>query len=149
MCLIVQSIWHVKYCGCCSCFSMKEWVSIVWPMHNQDIMTCSLLDFLKAGLHSPKVGWIWKSLLWVLLFQCCCHFLWRNLLILGFRSVYWILNLSGVSSKADLTAKSALSFPLIPMWLGIQHIIISLLFDIESNLLNSLIIRGFSSFFIS
>ena len=25
---------------------------------NWDIMTCSLLDFLKAGLHAPKVGWI-------------------------------------------------------------------------------------------
>ena len=49
----------------------------------------------------------------------------------------------GVRSKADLAAESALSFPLTPMWLGIQHIIISFLFDIESNLLNSLMIRGF------
>ena len=35
-------------------------------MHNQDIMICYLFDFLKAGLHPPKVGGIWKSLLWVL-----------------------------------------------------------------------------------
>ena len=34
----------------------------------------------------------------------------RNLLIDGFRSVYGILNLPGVRSKADLAAKSALSF---------------------------------------
>ena len=127
---------------------MKEWVSLLWPMPNWDLMTCSLLDFLKAGLHSPKVGWIWKSLLWVLSFQRCCHFVWRNLLILDFRSVYGILNLSGVRSKGDLAAKSALSFPLSPMWLGIPHIIISLLYDIESSLLNSLIIWGFPSFFI-
>ena len=134
MCLTVQVVWQVKHCGCGSCFKMKEWVSLIWPIRNQDITTRSLLDFLNAGLHSPKVGWIWKSLLWMLLLHCCCHFVWRNLLIVGFRSVYGILDLSGVRSKADLAAKSALSFPLTPMWLGVQHIIISFLFDIESNL---------------
>ena len=44
-----------------------------------------------------------------------------------------------------MAAKSALSFPLTPMWLGVQHIIISFLFDIVSNLLNSLMIKGFSN----
>ena len=120
----------------------NEWVSLVWPIRNRDITTCSL-DFLDAGLHSPKVGWIWKSLLSMLLLHCCCHFVWRNLSIVGFRSVYGILDLLGVRSKADLAAESALSFPLSPMWLGVQHIIISFLFDIESNLFNSLMIRGF------
>ena len=124
---------------------MKEWVSLVWPIRNRDITTV-ILDFLDAGLHSPKVGWIWKSLLWMLLLHCCCHFVWKNLLIVGFRSVYGILDLSGVRSKADLAAMSALSFPLPPMWLGVQHIIMSFLFDIESNLLNSLMIRGFWNF---
>ena len=65
---------------------------------------------------------------------------------MGLRSVYGILNLLGVRSKVDLAVESALSFPLTPMWLGIQHIIISLLFDIESNRLNKLMIRGFSNF---
>ena len=51
-------VWQVKHCNCGSCFSMKEWVSLVWPIRNWDIMTCSLLDFQKACLHSPKVGWI-------------------------------------------------------------------------------------------
>ena len=78
--------------------------------------------------------------------RCCCHFVWRNLLIVGFRSKYGILDLSGVRSKTDLAAESALSFPLTSMWLGVQHIIISFLFDIESNLLNSLMIRGFWNF---
>ena len=67
-------------------------------------------------------------------------------MILGFR--YGILNLSEVRSEVDLAAKSSLSFPLATMWLGIQHIIISLLFNIESNLLNSLIISVFSSFLL-
>ena len=111
-------------------------------MTNLDI-TCSLFDFLDAGLHSPKMGWIWKSFLWMLLLHCCCHFVWRNLLIVGFRSVYGILDLLGVRSKADLAAESALLFTLTPMWLRVQHIIISFLFDIESTLINSLMIRGF------
>ena len=112
MCLTVQVVWQVKHCGCGSCYKMKEWVSLVWPIRNRDITTCSLLDFLDAGLHSSKVCWILKSLLWMLLLHCCCHFVWRNLLIVGFRSVYGILDLSGVRSKANLAAESALSLPL-------------------------------------
>ena len=104
MCLTVQVV-----CDCGSCFKMKEWVSLVWPIRNRDITTCSLLDFLDAGLHSPKVGWIWKSLLWMLLLHCCCHFVWRNLLIVGFRSVHGILDLSGVRSKADLASSLLLN----------------------------------------
>ena len=149
MCLTVQGEWHVKHCSCCSSFSIKEWVSFVWPMCNRDIMTCSLLDFCKARLHSSIVGWIWKSLLWILLFQCCWHFAWKSFLILGFRSVCGILKLSGIRSKADFAAESTYSFPLTPMWLGIQHIIISLQLDFESSLLSGLIIREFSSFFIT
>ena len=139
MYLTVQVAWQVEHGGCGSCFKMKDWVSLVWPIRNRDITTCSLLDFLDAGLHSPKVSWIWKSLL----LHCCCQFVWRNLLILGFRSVYGILDLSAVRSKVDLAAESAVSFPLTPMRLEVQHIIISFLFDIESNLLNSLMIRRF------
>ena len=149
MCLTVQVVWQVKHCGCGSFFKMKEWVSLVWPIRNRDITICSLLDFLDAGLHSPKVGWIWKSLFWMLFLHCCYHSVWRNLLIVGFRSVCGILDLSGVRSKADLAAEFALSFPLTPMWLGAQHINIFFLFDIESNLLNSLMIRGFWNFYSS
>ena len=86
-----------------------------------DITTCSLLDFLKAGLHSPKVGWIWKSLLWMLMFHRCCHFVYRNLLIVSFKSVYGMEITSRLRSKADLAAEPALSFPLTLMWLGIKH----------------------------
>ena len=146
MCLTIQGVWHVKHCGCCFCLSMKE--KVVWQIRNRDIMICSLLDFLKSGLHSPKVDLIWKSLLWILLFQRCCYFVWRNLLILGFKSVYRILNLSGAKSKADLTAESALSFPLTPTWLGIRDIMISLQFNTELSLFYSLMIQRFSSFLL-
>ena len=59
----------------------------MWPICNRD-MTRSFLDFLKAGLHSAKMGFIWKCLLLMLLFQCCCHFERKTLLIWGFKSVY-------------------------------------------------------------
>ena len=107
-------------------------------------MTCSILDFRNAGLHSPKVSFIWKSLLLMLSFQHCCDFVTKNLFICGFKSVYGMLVLSGLRSKADFAAESALSLPLTPMWLGIQHMIISLWLDIYS-LFSSLIINGFSS----
>ena len=126
ICLTVQDVWQVKHCDCCPCFNMKVWVNLEWPMRNRDIMTCSLLDFLKAGLHSPKLGWIWKSLLWMFMSHRCCHFVWKNLLIVGFKSVYGMEITSGLRPKADLAAESALSFPLTPMWLGIQHKIIFL-----------------------
>ena len=112
MCLTVQVVWHVWHCGCGSCCSMKAWVSLVWPMRCRDITTCSLLDAQKAGLHSPKVGWIWKSLLLMFMSHRSCHFLWRNLLIIGFKSVYRMKIALGLKSKADLAAESALSVPL-------------------------------------
>ena len=42
---------------------------------------------------------------------CCCHFESRNLLIVGFKSVYGMEITLGLRSKADLAAKFALSFP--------------------------------------
>ena len=54
--------------------------------------------------------------------------------------------LSGVKSKADLAAASALSFPVTPIWLGIQQKRVSL-FDIEPSLQISLMISGFSIFY--
>ena len=145
ICLIVWGIWHVKHCGGCSCLRIKEWVSLVWPICGLDIITCSILDFWNAGHHSPKVGLIWKSLLLMLSFQHCYHFVTKNLFICGFKSVYGMLVLSGLRSKADFAAESALSLPLTSMWLGIQHMIISLWLDIKSSLFSSLIIKGFPS----
>ena len=60
--------------------------------------------------------------------------------------MYGMLYLSGVKSKADFAASSALLFPLTPMWLEIQQKTISL-FDVECSLQSSLI-SGCSSFFI-
>ena len=89
-------------------------------------MTCSFLDFLNVGVHSLKVGFVWKSLLLMLLFQRCCHFLRNDLLIWGFKSEYGMAIFSRIRFKSDLDTESTLSFPLTPMWLGVQHIIIPL-----------------------
>ena len=87
-----------------------------------------------------------KSLLWMLLFQCFCHFLWRNLLILSVESIDGILNLSGAKLRANLATKSALSFPITPICPNIQHIWITEL-NIEYNLLRSLMIKVSSNFY--
>ena len=86
---------------------MKECISLLWPIGNRVIVTCSFRDFRKVGRYSHKKGLTWNSLLLVFLFQRCCHFLWRKLFILGFRSVYGMLYLSGVKSKADFKADFA------------------------------------------
>ena len=93
--LTVQGVWYVKHCGCCSCFSMKEWVSLVWPIRNQYIMTFSLLDFLKAGLHFSKVGWIWKSLWWVLVILVLLLFYVKEFVDLGFQVSIWNTEIVG------------------------------------------------------
>ena len=50
--------------------------------------------------------------------------------------------------KANLAALSGWSFPLIPIWLEVQHNNISLLFDIFSNLHKSFIFSGLSNFLL-
>ena len=48
--LTYQTLWLFLF--------LYERVSLLGPIGNWGIMTCSLLDFWKASLHSPKVGWI-------------------------------------------------------------------------------------------
>ena len=85
-CLMVKGIWHVKHCGCCSCFSMKEWVSLVRPMHNRDKMTCSHLDFLKLVSIFPKWAGFGKS-------YCGCYY--SIIVAILCEEIYWF----GVSGQ--------------------------------------------------
>ena len=43
-----------------------------------DIMSCCLLEFLKLGFHSPMLGFIEKSLLFILSHKSFCHFLMKE-----------------------------------------------------------------------
>ena len=91
----------------CSCYlNIKESISLVWPIHNRDWGTCSFLDFLKAGFHSPSIVFIRKSLLCVfipMLLPFCI-----KLFIFGFKPVYGILSWLGATYlKPNLAAKLA------------------------------------------
>ena len=68
----MQSIWYVIHWGRCSWLIIKECVSLVWRMHNQNIVNCSFLDILNTVLQSSKVDLVKKSLLWMLSFQHFC-----------------------------------------------------------------------------
>ena len=103
--------------------------------------------FLKLCFHSPNVGLISNNLLFSLLFQHCCLCRSMYLFIFILKSVYGILNFfSVVRSMVDLAVLSAWSFQRIPVWLGTQHICISLSFDKFVNLQSILIINGWSNF---
>ena len=103
--------------------------------------------FYKLCFHSPSVGLISNNLSFSLLFQRCCLCCSMYLFIFILKSVYGILNFfSVVRFMIDLAALSSWSFPLMPVWLGTQHICISLSFDKFFNLQSILIINGFSNF---
>ena len=80
----MHGVWHVEHCGCYSCLSIKECVSLLWPIRNRVIVTCSFRDFRKAGRHSHKRGLTWNSLLLVFLFQHGCHFFY------GGNYLFWV-----------------------------------------------------------
>ena len=110
------------------------------------IISC-LQDFLYPSFHSLISAFIVWSLLCGVVIHLNCHLFWVKFLISIFKSVYEILKLSSMSiSQAVLAAESAWSFPLIPMWLGIQNSSISLVFDRISSLFNSCMVRGLSRF---
>ena len=65
MWLTVQVVWHVKHCGGGSCFNMKAWVNLVWPMSSQDITTFWDLNFVTFW-DLNFIQWIccWFGLVW-------------------------------------------------------------------------------------
>ena len=147
MCLTVQGDWHVTHCGGCSFSSLKEWVSLVsykeisgyydlfsWFSDSWSLFTESVLDLEEFILY--------------VIIPALLPFCVKEFVNFEFQVSIWDPEYigGGVRSKPDLVVESALSFLFTVMQLGIQHIRISLLFDIESNLHNSLIIRGFSNF---
>ena len=101
--ILLRGFWHSIYTTLVLAWAQRECKSFVRPMHNRNIMACSLLDFYKAGFHSPRVGFIMKALLCMFFFQRYSHILWKNWLVWGFKSVHGILTLS----DADLAAVSA------------------------------------------
>ena len=97
-----------------SCYDLFwSWFSESWSPISQSgqeyLLSCNDLFwswFSESWSPFSQTGLDQEEFVYMSLFQCCCHFAWRNLFILGFRSVYGILNFSGVRSKANLTAES-------------------------------------------
>ena len=115
MCLTVQVVWQVKHCGCGFCFKMKEWLSLVWPIRNRDITTCSLLDFLDAGLHSPKIYLFHCSFIRLSLAQNYIFKIWwfiynsnwfkmyfNNLGGKRFLKLFWVLILQNFCAQSNI-----------------------------------------------
>ena len=119
----------------------------VCPIHRRDRIISSLQDFLYPSFNSPISAFIVWSLLCGVLFPLNYHLFWVKSFISVFKSVYGILKLLSIGIlQAVLAAESAWSFPLIPMWLGIQHTSISLVFDRISSLFNICLVRRLSRF---
>ena len=118
-------------------------------MTNQESGQCNFLIsvFFKFFFHSPSVGLISNNNFFSLLFQRCCLCCSMYLFIFILKSVCGILNFFPVVRiMVDLTALSAGSFPLMPVWLETQRICISLSFDKFFNLQSILLINGWSNF---
>ena len=91
-----------------SSFRMKEWVSLVWPMHSWARAVSSILVFRSSFL-SFRMGCILSSLLWVFWSHSCYHFFVNICLILCFKSVCCIFEfLSGTMLSVVLASESAL-----------------------------------------
>ena len=146
MCFIMYWFLH-EHLGGGSSFRMKEWINLVCPMHIWARVVSSLLVLLGSRFLSFKMGCTWKSLLRGFFSHNCCHFFVIICLIFSLRSVYGIFDfLSGTILRATLANESTLSFPRIPIWLGIQQNITFLLWFMESSLFISLTMKGLSSF---
>ena len=143
MCFIVYWFPH-GHLGEDSSFRMKEWVNLVCPMCCRARVVSSLLVLSGSSFLSFKMGCIWKSLWWGVFSHNCCHFFVIICLIFGLRSVYGIFDfLSGTILRAVLANESALLFPWIPIWLGIQLNIAFLQWFMQLSLFRSLTIFVF------
>ena len=115
------------HCGCSSPCSKYEFVTLVWPKRSRAKTTSSLLMFRTTDWYSPIVGFMSRSLFPMLLFHEVCHSSNIYLLIDGLKLENGILKEVGSNESDAFACWSTISFPWIPIWLGIQQRTISLL----------------------
>ena len=121
ICLIVWWFPH-GHLGGGSSFRIKSCVNLVCPIRSRERMVSSFLVLLASRFLSFGRGSIWRSLFWAFSSHNCCHLFVIICLILCFKSVYGSFEvLSGGMLIATLANESALSFPWIPIWPGIQQ----------------------------
>ena len=112
-------------CGCSSPSIKYECVSLVWPKRSRAKMT-SFLMFRTTDWYSPIVGFMSRSLFPMLSFLKVCHSSKIYLLIDGLKLENEILKEVGSNESDVFACLSTISFPWIPIWLGIQQRTISL-----------------------
>ena len=117
----VNSASQPTHCGCSSPCSKYEWVTLVWPKRSRAKTTSSLLMFRTTDWHSPIVGLMSRSLFPMLLFHEVCHSSKIYLLIDGLKLENGILKEVGSNESDVFACLSTISFPWIPIWLGIQQ----------------------------
>ena len=124
--------WHTvtgaskqAHCGSSSPSSKYECVTLVWPKRSW-AKTTSLLMFRTTDWCSPIVGFVSISLFPICLFHEVCHWSKIYLLIDGLKLENGILKEVGSNESNVFACWSTISFPRIPIWLGIQHRTISL-----------------------
>ena len=115
------------HCGCSLPCSKYECVTLVWPKRSRAKTTSSLLMFRTTDWYSPIVGFMSRSLFTMLFFHEVCHSSKIYLLIDGLKLENGILKEVGSNERDAFACWSTISFPWIPIWLGIQKRTISLL----------------------
>ena len=113
------------HCGCSSPSSKYECVTLVWPKRSR-AKTTSFLMFRITDWCSPIVGLISRSLFPMLLFHEVSHSSKIYLLVDGLKLENGILKKVGSNESDVFACLSTVSFPWIPIWLGIQQRTISL-----------------------
>ena len=148
MCFTVNSwsLSHWSHKGGWGLFSiLNECVKRIWPIRRRLIITSSFLFVHPEWYFSSIWGMMACSLLSTSLSHRSCHKDEINGWIFIKTSVHGISKFSGCAfDKASFAARSASSFPLISLWLGIQQNVIYLLPDnILWHVCKTLFTRGF------
>ena len=137
---------HWSHKGGWGLFSiLNECVKRVWPIRRRLIITSSFLFVHPEWYFSSIWGMMVCSLLSTSLSHRSCHKDEINGWIFIKTSVHGISKISGCAfDKASFAARSASSFPLMSLWLGIQQNVIYLLTDnILWHVCKTLFTRGF------
>lgn len=140
----VSVAWHVVHVDWSSFFSKYEWLRYACSMRRRDCLSSSFLCLLDIYFYAPRIGLIMRIL------RCrssasAIFVEWNGLLY--FSCPYkesW--NYQKVSCWADFAAESAWTFPIIPLWYGIQRSTIYLLFEKEFSLHRNFTSNWLSSF---
>jgi len=121
ICLTVKTHLQWSQMGWLSLDRRYEWVTRLWPILRRVNTVSSQRHNDVCGLFLPSTGLIENSLFVGVLSHESCHSFMHSLDICGKKLSGGILPWVMTAQIPSLAALSAISFPFIPTWLGIQH----------------------------